>query len=294
MMNFGENLQTLRKLKNYSQEDLADKLQVSRQAVSKWESGTGFPEAEKLISICDLFDCSMDELVKGKISIDSNSEKKVYDSFMNKFSMSISLAIMLILIGTTLLLTILGSNIDNDMFGIVVLLIFVVFSVPIFIVKGIEMENFKTKYSKLSNFYSQEEIDNYNKKFAKMIALSISIILIGVVVMMTTIALKIFDDSSTFPVSILMCFISVAVPLLVNTGIQKDKYDIERYNKENSTYSKDELDKVGAYCGVIMLVATIIYFLISFIFNIWEISWIVFPVGGMLCGIVSILLKKGN
>lgn len=75
-MNFGENLQTLRKLKNYSQEDLADKLQVSRQAVSKWESGTGYPETEKLISICDLFDCSMDELIKGKISIDSNSEKK--------------------------------------------------------------------------------------------------------------------------------------------------------------------------------------------------------------------------
>lgn len=41
-MNFGENLQILRKIKNYSQEDLADKLQVSRQAVSKWESGLSF------------------------------------------------------------------------------------------------------------------------------------------------------------------------------------------------------------------------------------------------------------
>lgn len=292
MMNFGENLQTLRKLKNYSQEDLAEKLQVSRQAVSKWESGTGYPETEKLINICDLFDCSMDELIKGKISIDSNSEKEVYNSFMNKFSKSISLAIMLILIGTTLLLTILGFNKDNNMYGIVVLLIFVVFSVPIFIVRGIEMENFKTKYPKLSNFYSQEEIDNYNNKFSKMIALSISIILIGVVVLMATIALKIFNEDSTFPVSILMCFVSVAVPILVNAGIQKDKYDIEKYNKENSMYSKEELDKVGKYCGVIMIIATIIYLLISFIFNIWEISWIVFPVGGMLCGIVSILLKK--
>ena len=162
MMNFGENLQTLRKQKNYSQEDLADRLQVSRQAVSKWESGTGYPEIEKLISICDLFDCSMDELIKGKISIDSNSEKEIYDSFMNKFSKSISLAIMLILIGTTLLLTILGFNKDNNMYGIVVLLIFVVFSVPIFIIKGMEMDNFKSKYPKLSNFYSQEEIDKYN------------------------------------------------------------------------------------------------------------------------------------
>lgn len=292
MMNFGENLQTLRKIKNYSQEDLADKLQVSRQAVSKWESGTGFPETEKLISICDLFDCSMDELVKGKISIDSNSEKEEYDSFMNKFGKNISLAIMLILIGTILLLTIIGFNENNNMFGIVVLLIFVVFSVPIFIVNGLEMENFKSKHPKLSNFYSEEEIDNYNKKFAIMIASSISIILIGVVVFMMLIALKIFSEDSIFPVSILMCFITVAVPILVNAGIQKDKFDIKKYNKENSLYSKDEFDKVGKYCGVIMIIATIIYLLISFIFNLWAISWIVFPVGGMLCGIVSILLKK--
>lgn len=291
-MNFGENLQTLRKLKNYSQEDLADKLQVSRQAVSKWESGTGFPEAEKLISICDLFDCSMDELVKGKISIDSNSEKEIYDSFMNKFSRNISLAIMLILIGTTIFLTILGFNKDNSMLGVVVLLIFVVFAVPIFIVNGIEMENFKSKYPKLTNFYSQEERDNYNNKFSKIIALAISIILIGVVALMTTIAIKIFKEDSTFPVSILMCFVSVAVPLLVNAGIQKDKYDIEKYNMINSMVSKEEFDKVGKYCGIIMIITTTIYLLISFIFNIWEISWIAFPVGGMLCGIVTLLLKK--
>lgn len=291
-MNFGENLQNLRKLKNYSQEDLADKLQVSRQAVSKWESGTGFPETEKLISICDLFDCSMDDLVKGKISIDSNSEREIYDSFMNKFSKGISLATMLILIGATLLLAVLGFNEDNDMLGIVILLIFVVFSVPIYIVNGIEMENLKSKYPKLSNFYSQEEIEKYNNKFAKIIAFSIGLILIGVVVLMTTYALKIFNEDSTFPVSIFMCFISVSVPILINAGIQKDKFDIEKYNKANSMYSQKELDKVGKYSGIIMIIATIIYLLISFIFNIWEISWIVFPVGGMLCGIVAILLKK--
>lgn len=43
-MNFGENLITLRKLKNISQEELAEKLDVSRQAVSKWESGLSFPK----------------------------------------------------------------------------------------------------------------------------------------------------------------------------------------------------------------------------------------------------------
>ncbi len=52
MMNFGENLQTLRKLKNYSQEDLIDKLQVSRHAVSKWESGLRLGQMTPRLFLC--------------------------------------------------------------------------------------------------------------------------------------------------------------------------------------------------------------------------------------------------
>ena len=66
-MNLGENLQNLRKQKGLSQEEFADKLDVSRQAVSKWESNQTYPEIEKIMLICDIFDCSMDTLVKGTI-----------------------------------------------------------------------------------------------------------------------------------------------------------------------------------------------------------------------------------
>jgi len=48
-------LQLIRKEKGLSQEDLADMLNVSRQAISKWESGKGYPEIDKLIFICDYF-----------------------------------------------------------------------------------------------------------------------------------------------------------------------------------------------------------------------------------------------
>lgn len=48
-MKFSDKLQKLRKENNITQEGLADKLNVSRQAVSKWESGTGYPDTEKLI-----------------------------------------------------------------------------------------------------------------------------------------------------------------------------------------------------------------------------------------------------
>lgn len=70
-MNFGDKLYSLRVKYDYSQETLAEKLGVSRQAVSKWELGTTTPDMEKLIAISELFDVSADYLLK-----DVESEKK--------------------------------------------------------------------------------------------------------------------------------------------------------------------------------------------------------------------------
>ena len=64
-MSFGENLQRLRKEKGMSQERLAEILEVSRQAISKWESNTAYPETEKLIALSNLFGVSIDYLIKG-------------------------------------------------------------------------------------------------------------------------------------------------------------------------------------------------------------------------------------
>jgi len=62
-MSFGEKLTKLRKEKGMSQEDLANNLNVSRQAVSKWESNNSYPETDKIVAICKLFSVSMDELI---------------------------------------------------------------------------------------------------------------------------------------------------------------------------------------------------------------------------------------
>ena len=63
-MNFGEKLSFLRKQRGMTQMELAEKLDISRQAVSKWERGTAEPSIENLISIGKLFDVSVDDLVK--------------------------------------------------------------------------------------------------------------------------------------------------------------------------------------------------------------------------------------
>lgn len=68
-MKFSEKLQSLRKGKGLSQEKLAELLDVSRQAVSKWESGQTYPEIEKLIILCDLFEITLDELVRDRGSM---------------------------------------------------------------------------------------------------------------------------------------------------------------------------------------------------------------------------------
>lgn len=66
-MFFSDKLRLLRTQANLSQEDLADELHVSRQSVSKWESGISFPEIEKLISISDYFHVSLDALLKAPL-----------------------------------------------------------------------------------------------------------------------------------------------------------------------------------------------------------------------------------
>lgn len=62
-MNLSDNLKKLRKDNNLSQEQFAEKLGVSRQAVSKWESGLSYPEMDKVLQICQLFDLNVNELI---------------------------------------------------------------------------------------------------------------------------------------------------------------------------------------------------------------------------------------
>ena len=74
---FSENLKRIRKEHNMSQEQLADELGVSRQAISKWESATAYPEMDKIIALCDKFDLNIDDLLHRDIKeIKSEEESK--------------------------------------------------------------------------------------------------------------------------------------------------------------------------------------------------------------------------
>ena len=71
-MKFGDNLKRVRKIRKISQEDLAEKLGVSRQSVSKWETGENYPSMTNIMSLCTIFKCNINELVHEDMS-DINS-----------------------------------------------------------------------------------------------------------------------------------------------------------------------------------------------------------------------------
>ena len=74
-MTTGEKLQKLRKDHNYTQEELADIMKVSRQSISKWESDAAFPETEKLLALSKLYHCTIDYLLNADNNDDPNNAK---------------------------------------------------------------------------------------------------------------------------------------------------------------------------------------------------------------------------
>ena len=81
-MALGERIRDERKKRGLSQEELADILNVSRQAITKWETDRGIPDIANLIRISEEFEISLDELIKGDNSV---KRKIIYDSSMKRW-----------------------------------------------------------------------------------------------------------------------------------------------------------------------------------------------------------------
>jgi len=109
-MIFGEKLKTERKKKEWSQEELAAKLFVSRQSVSKWENGQNYPSIEVIINISDLFGVTIDELLR---SDEELTKKVISDSKKLAYPRLKVLFDVLFLIGVALLVIKLGVLLLN-------------------------------------------------------------------------------------------------------------------------------------------------------------------------------------
>ena len=315
-MNLVENLQFLRKKDIITQEQLAERLDVSRQSVSKWESDTAYPEMDKILQICDLFHVSMDDLVRKDVSLLYIGNKTEYDNHMNVFAKMIAAGVGIILFGNSLMFLLEGLNMKYlwfyeeyyDALGVYVkegregvftgvLLIFVAVAVAIFILFGIRYGDYWRKNPCLQQFYDQEEISAFHRKLAVMIVTGVTIILVDVIILISAVALFPEIDEieylESFSVSFFMPLISIAVPILVHAGIQAGKYNIaywnEMHDEESETYKKSKLK--SAVCGCLMLIATILFLIAGFSFGWWGMAAaVIYSVFGIGCGIASIII----
>jgi len=102
-MKFGDNLRNLRKSKKLSQEELSEKVGVSRQSVSKWESSAAYPEMNNLLILCKIFNCKINDLLSEKIedfnSFDEEVKMNVVKLEKNKQKKMKTLSKILSLIG---------------------------------------------------------------------------------------------------------------------------------------------------------------------------------------------------
>lgn len=297
-------MQFLRKRENMTQEQLAEVLGVSRQSISKWESDTSFPETDKILQICDMFHCNMDTLMRGSLEETVVEDTAKYDSVMNRFSVMVALGVGIVIMGAATASLLEGFQVVEAICDMT-LLSFVAIAVFLFIIAGVERSQFRQKNPYIKQFYTEDEIDAFHKKFPFIIGGGVTFIILAVIINTGL-------EEITPPAGcttelyggIFLMMIAVAVGTLVYGGLQKSKYDIKSYNEETEKENSETNKKIGVWCGVIMLIATILFLISlgiemgtanwkidSWKYSIMAYSWLVFPIGGILCGIVAMILS---
>ena len=135
-MSLSDNLRALRKQKGYSQEQLAERLNVSRQAVSKWESDNGYPEMESLIILSDLFECTIDDLLKNDLTQHNPTAKQAYDKHYSLIAKAYTFGVVSILLGVCAYLfaeIYFSENTKSEFIGETIFLFFVLIGVITFV-----------------------------------------------------------------------------------------------------------------------------------------------------------------
>ena len=321
-MAFADNLYYLRKKHRITQEELADSLDVSRQSVSKWETGEAYPETEKLIALCDRFGVSLDDLLRGDLTSTHECEKGAendvewhiypdehgFARHMDSFSLRISLGVFIILLGVAVCVALAGysqtlagrtAELIAAMGGVAVLACVAV-AVFLFVFSGITHERFKKAHPTMQNVFTEEQTEKFAKRFPTAMACFVSGILLGVVILVVFSSLlgsgilSGGDYAYCFVTAAFLLLLSVCVGGLTYFGIQKTKFEVAEYNAENSKEAQPREKLKNAICSAVMLTATAVFLLVGFIWNLWHPGWVAFPVGGIICAIIGAIMGAKN
>lgn len=289
MTYFSTNLPELRKRAGYTQETLAEALGVSRQAVGKWESGQGLPEAATLLELADLLGCSLDQLMRAPLENPLESQSQgdplsswaVFSQHMDRFASAIAVGVALVLLGTALTVAAAGFLGESPLAALPVLG-FVTAAVFLFVFSGIDHGDFQKAYPKPPACPDPEEQADFYARFRMGMAVSVAGIL-GLVALLVAVSTLFAQDETkmTFAAAVFLALLSLCVGLIVRLGILRSKYDPAPQRPNGRDFG-----------GAIMLAATAVYLLLGFTRHLWHPGWVIFPLAGILCGIIDSLRKK--
>lgn len=284
---FETNLAELRRRAGYTQESLAEALGVSRQAVGKWESGQGLPEAATLLALADLLGCSLDQLMRQPLDREVLEKEDPAESWailsqhIDRFSVTIALGVVLVLVGVALTVAAAGVLGESPVVALPVLLC-VAGAVFLFVFGGIDHGNYQRAYPVQPVCPDPDLEAEFDARFRVGLAAAVAGILVCVALEVASGAL--FEGNET-----LLCFATAGFLLLlglcvgatVYLGIQREKFQPAPEEPEGPNLS-----------GAIMLTATAVFLLLGFFGRLWHPGWVAFPIGGILCAILDNLKRK--
>ena len=291
-MSLAENLQYLRAREGVTQEQLAERLDVSRQSVSKWESAASYPEMDTLLKLCDMFRVDMDTLLRGSVEKSLSEDTAGYDRFMTLYARKIAGGVSAI-VGSVALWSFLSALGLSEMLGTAMLLLVIAAAAVVFIASGMEEEHFRKKHPVIPDFYTEPQKERFHRRYIWYIAGGVGAILLGVVLMV--LAFTVLPEREPYESYIGAAFLAVvacAVYFLIYGGLLEDKYNIAKYNRQNNPTPEDKSRRRRATtaCAVIMILATAVFLFAGLAYYKWNWAAIIYPVGGVLCGAAWMLL----
>lgn len=260
-MSLAENLQYLRAREGVTQEQLAERLDVSRQSVSKWESAASYPEMDTLLKLCDMFQVDMDTLLRGSVEKSLSEDTAGYDRFMTLYARKIAGGVSAI-VGSVALWSFLSALGLSEMLGTAMLLLVIAAAAVVFIASGMEEEHFRKKHPVIPDFYTEPQKERFHRRYIWYIAGGVGAILLGVVMMV--LAFTVLPEREPYESYIGAAFLAVvacAVYFLIYGGMLEDKYNIAKYNRQNNPTPEDKSRRRRATtaCSVIMILATAVF-----------------------------------
>lgn len=317
-MILAEKIMQLRKQRGWSQEELADKLGISRQSVSKWESGMSIPDLDKILKLGGVFGVSTDYLLKEDLeeceqagvavpgqfdepeaeSVRSISmqEAETYMDLTQKVSKRIAFGVLLCILSPICLIQLgavseykggLSENAAGGL-GMIILLGMVVIAVAIFILNGMrfsryeymEKEIFSLQYGVKSMVERRKQMQE--DSFRLHITVGVCICIVAIIPLFVGTMMEVGDFGLVTCVSILLVFVAIGVFVMVSSGMVRESYD-KLLQMGDYTPEKKEIGRRTSYVApVYWCIVVAIYLLVSFRTENWRETWIIWPVAGVL------------